>query len=174
MDLLLVRHALAEDAARPGRPADARRKLTAEGRRRMKAGARGLRELVPGAALVATSPLVRAVESAEILAELWSAKVERVEALAPGALPGPLLAWLGKRRRGPIVLVGHEPSLSALAALLLSRRRTPLFTLKKGGACLLEVTALRPGGARLAWLAPARTLRLLGEQHHDGRRAHGD
>ncbi len=60
MELLLVRHAIAEDADRPGPRADAARALTAAGRARMKEGAKGLRELVPAVSAVVSSPLRRA------------------------------------------------------------------------------------------------------------------
>ena len=70
MRLLIVRHAIAEDRvafAATGKDDD-ERPLTEEGRSRMEQGARGLRQLVPALDLVATSPLVRAVQTAEILA----------------------------------------------------------------------------------------------------------
>src|SRR5882724_2462532 len=65
--LLVVRHAIAEDPAvfaATGR-SDAERPLTEKGRRRMRRVARGLKKLVPAIDGLATSPLVRAVETAE-------------------------------------------------------------------------------------------------------------
>jgi phosphohistidine phosphatase len=164
MNLLLVRHAIAEDARRPGRDADARRPLTREGRRRMKQGARGLKALVPAVNLVASSPLRRALETAKLVRGAYGrGEVEEVDALAPGSGPEPLLAWLrGHRRAGTIALVGHEPYLSSLAGLLLTGRRSSVFNFKKGGACLLELDEPTPGSARLDWLVTARTLRELG------------
>jgi len=167
MELLLIRHGIAEDAERPGPKADALRALTAEGRRRMKECGAGLRELVPAVTVVATSPLRRAVESAAVLAAAYRVKVEEVPALKPGGDPRALLRWLGSRKRaaGPVAVVGHEPHLSSVASLLLTGRRTPILELKKGGACLLVLRAAKPGTARLEWLLTARALRNLGDHH---------
>jgi phosphohistidine phosphatase len=130
----------------------------------MKLGARGLRSLVPSVDVVASSPLLRAVETARLVAGVYgSGNVEEVDALAPGSGPEPLLAWLRARRRGgTVALVGHEPYLSALAGLLLTGRRASVFNFKKGGACLLELDELRPGAAQLGWLVTARALRIMG------------
>ena len=168
MELLLVRHGIAEDAERPGPAADALRGLTSAGKQRMKEAAAGLRELVPAVSCVATSPLRRSVETAKILAGAYRVEVEEVDALAPGKDPRALLRWLGSRRRaaGPIALVGHEPHLSSLAGLLLTGRKAPFLELKKGGACLLEFRVAKAGTARLEWLVTARALRNLGD-HHD-------
>ena len=164
MELLLVRHGIAQDASGAGREADARRRLTAGGRRRMRAAGQGLRQLVPRIDLVATSPLRRAVDTAEIVAEACRGrKVVEVPALAPGARLDALLGWLSRRRLLPVVaLVGHEPQLSRFAALLLAGAAEPFFTLRKGGAVLLEVDgAPAPGQARLGWLATSALLRKV-------------
>ncbi|MFO0583776.1 MAG: histidine phosphatase family protein [Anaeromyxobacter sp.] len=169
MELLLVRHAIAEDADRPGPRADAARALTAAGRARMKEGAKGLRELVPAVSAVVSSPLRRAEETARLVAAAWRVDVQLLPALAPGRDPRALLRWLSARKNGgaPLALVGHEPSLSTLLALLVTGRRTPFLELKKGGACLLELDAApsaRKGGvARIEWVLTARALRLLSE-----------
>jgi phosphohistidine phosphatase len=167
VEILLVRHAVAEEAAAAGARADARRRLTREGRRRMRLGAAGLRALVPAVELVASSPLVRAEETARIVAAGYgiaaSARVT-LPALAPGTRPAVAAAWIRARRaagaRGPLALVGHEPHLSRLAAHLLGARRSP-FTFRKGGACLIELPPGR-GTAVLRWLLGARALRVLG------------
>jgi phosphohistidine phosphatase len=165
MELLLVRHAIAAAADGPGREADARRPLTSKGRRRMRRGARGLAALAGPVELVATSPLVRAVETAEIVADALGADLEEMAAAAPGANPDAAVAWMRERRfPGAIALVGHEPGLSRLAALLLGGGRRPALSFKKGGACLLELPGeVQPGGARLRWLATAGMLRALGD-----------
>ncbi len=164
MELLLVRHAIAARTSSRGEAADARRPLTAEGRRRMARGARGLKALVAELDAVFPSPLLRAVETARIVAGAFELSPEEgLPALAPGHAPDELLGWLrALGRDGTVALVGHEPHLSRLAALLVAGDPEPLFTFRKGGACLLELDgAPRPGGARLRWLATARLLRLL-------------
>jgi len=166
MELLLVRHAIAVRSSARGAQADTRRRLTPEGRRRMIRGARGLTALVPQLDAVLTSPLARAVETARILADAYGLTLgDGIPALAPGRPPQEVLDQLRTLGGGTIALVGHEPHLSSLAALLVAGDPEPLFTFRKGGACLLEIgDAPRPGGARLRWLATAKLLRLLGSR----------
>lgn len=167
MDLLVVRHAVAEDResfAEGGRD-DAARPLTAEGRRKFARGARGLARLVEHVDLLAASPLARAVETAEVLQEAWGLReVVRLAELSPGVDPAALVRWLRReRRRGVVAIVGHEPHLSGAVAYLLTGRRAGFVALKKGGACLLRVGS-RPaaGEAELAWLLTPAQLRKLG------------
>ena len=73
MKLLLVRHAIAEDRREfeaTGRD-DALRPLTAEGREKMREAALGLRTVVPSIDVLATSPLVRAADTAGIIARCY-------------------------------------------------------------------------------------------------------
>lgn len=164
MELLLVRHAIAARTSARGPQADARRRLTPEGRRRMIRGARGLAALVPELDGVFPSPLARAIETARILADAWGLTPgDGLAALAPGHPPQEALEHLRTLGGGAVALVGHEPHLSSLAALLVAGDPSPLFTFRKGGACLLEIEdAPRPGGARLRWLATAKLLRMIG------------
>ena len=166
MDLLVVRHAIAEDRevfARSGM-GDEERPLTAEGRRKFERGARGLRRLVSSVDVVATSALVRAIETGRILADAYDGvRTVRLAELAPKAEPGALLPWLRRQRRRTVALVGHEPHLSALVELLLAGEPGGVLALKKGGACLLSLP--RPesaGSAELRWLLTAAQLRRLG------------
>ncbi len=167
MDLLVVRHAVAEereDFARTGKD-DAERPLTPDGRRKFERGARGLRRLVPSIGLLATSFLLRATETGEIFAgEYGKRRTVRLRELAPDAEPAALVRWLGRQRRDAVVcVVGHEPHLSGLVEILLTGRRSGFIELKKGGACLLSFgKAVQPGGARLRWLLTAAQLRRLG------------
>jgi phosphohistidine phosphatase len=164
MQILLVRHAIAADgAAFAG--ADADRPLTEDGRRRFERGARALAALVPELGLVATSPLRRARETAEILASAFDARipVATAAALAPGA-PGDAVVHLldGWRDRKTVALVGHEPDLTRLEGLLLTGRERSLAELKKGGAALLDLPdRIEAGAARLVWHLTAGQLREL-------------
>jgi phosphohistidine phosphatase len=164
--LLVVRHAPAGDKiefAASGRP-DAERPLTDEGRRKMRAAAAGLRRLVERLDAIASSPLARAAQTAQILASGYDgAAVETVAALAPGSPPSALVPWLERQSAASTVaVVGHEPHLSQLVSWLLAGSPRALLEMSKGGACLLELE--RPGrrGGTLCWLVEARTLRRLG------------
>jgi phosphohistidine phosphatase len=166
MELLVVRHAIAEDReafAPSGRP-DEERPLTGDGRKKFEKGARGLQRLVPAIELLATSPLVRATQTADVLALAYGRlRTVRVAELAPAARPAELLPWLrAQRGRATVAVVGHEPHLSALVEVLLTGESSGFVELKKGGACLL--TFARPpaaGGAELRWLLTAGQLRRL-------------
>lgn len=168
MRLLVVRHAIAEDRvafAATGKNDD-ERPLTDEGRRRMEQGARGLKQLVPVLDLVATSPLVRAAQTAEILAAAYDGvTVEQVPALAAGGDPEPVVEWLRGRRAGDTVaVVGHEPDCSVLVSHLLTGAGDSFVQLKKGSACLLEF-ADRPaaGEGLLRWALAPKQLRAIGD-----------
>jgi phosphohistidine phosphatase len=171
MELLVVRHAIAqsrEEFARTGRD-DARRPLTAEGRRKFEEGARGLREVAGAVELLATSSLDRATQTGDLLERAWEGKLRavRLEELAPESDPEALLAWLRRQRRKKLVaVVGHEPHLSRLVEHALTGEapdgRSERVELKKGGACLLALGKTpQAGRARLRWLLTPAQLRKL-------------
>jgi len=164
--LLLVRHAIAEERtefAKTGRP-DGYRPLTPKGIRRMRLAARGLRSLVDPIDLLVTSPLVRAVQTAEILSDEFDEipiVEEDVVATGPDAA---FLAWYrGVADAGLVAVVGHEPSLGEWTSWLVAGSVADYLLFKKGGACLIEFPAsIEPNGGILRWyVAPAR-LRELG------------
>jgi phosphohistidine phosphatase len=168
-ELLLLRHGIAErgDAAAD----DAQRSLTPEGRDRTARVMQRLLALDLACEVVLSSPLVRARQTAE-LAVAWglAPELELAAALAPLADPLPLLErWLGPLSPRPgwrrLALVGHEPDLSTLAALLIGvpmAQAPQALQLKKAGAALLRWPALPQGGlagsAQLALLLPPRLL----------------
>lgn len=166
--VLVVRHAVAEEQApfaRTGHP-DAARPLTRGGRRKMRRAARGLARLVPRLDRLATSPLARAVETADIVARACGKpKTQRLGPLAPGKPPAGVLAWLKEQRPGrTVALVGHEPDLGVFVSWALTGLRESFIPLKKGGACLLEFGGeVKPGRAVLLWLLRPSQLRAAGE-----------
>jgi len=172
MKLLLLRHGVAEEravwAARGGE--EEARPLTEEGRRRMGRAALGLVAEAGTLSLVATSPLQRARETAEILAAAAGGpRVVELEALRPAALPSEVLAWLQAQRwRAAVALVGHEPHLSLLTGLLLAASDRPLVEFKKGGAALFDLgLGSKTGAATLLWLLTAGQARRLAAAHDD-------
>jgi phosphohistidine phosphatase len=166
MDLLVVRHAIAEDReafAETGKD-DAQRPLTEAGRRKFEEGARGLRKVVESIEVLATSALVRAIQTGEILEEVYDVgRAVRLKELAPEADPASLLPWLKRHRgRSLVVIVGHEPHLSHLVEHLLVGKRAGFVSLRKGGACLLGFDgAPEAGRAELRWLLTAAQLRRV-------------
>ncbi|MEW6446088.1 MAG: phosphohistidine phosphatase SixA [Pseudomonadota bacterium] len=167
MELILIRHAPAGDRAEwalTGRP-DEERPLTDEGARRMRKGAKGLRRVLETPDSLFTSPLLRARQTAEIICEVYSdMEPEVAPGLEPEAAPVDTLAWLAERRRGErIALIGHEPHLSRLLALLIHGDDTlETLTFRKGGVAVLDMEHPAPANARLIALLPPRVLRALG------------
>ncbi len=165
MNLLVIRHDVATPRdATSGAETDAQRPLSDLGRKRARRAARALARLVGKVDLLVSSGLRRADETALALAsELGGIAVERCEALAPGAKPEELAAWLQEREGAETVaIVGHEPGLSELVTWLVSGLSTPWLELGKGGACLLEIRGrIAPGEAKLAFLLRPSQLRRL-------------
>jgi phosphohistidine phosphatase len=165
MKLLVIRHAIAEDSKEAAGGDDAERALTPRGRRRMRAAARGLCRVAPAVDMLATSPLTRAVQTADIVAAAYKdLKVVKLGHLAPDTSIHALLKWLQERKHeSAVALVGHEPQLGVFVSWMLTGLQDSFVRLKKGGACLVELNEqVRPGRGRLLWsLAPAQ-LRQLG------------
>jgi phosphohistidine phosphatase len=144
-ELLLVRHAVAVER-RIGR-SDESRPLTAKGRRELKAAVKALKRAGVRIDRLYHSPLLRAVQTADVLAKILDGESEVLPALAepPGEA---LLRRVAGRRPA---LVGHEPWLSTLLAWLVTGKRagTDRFRLPKGGVVRL-VGPVRPGKMSLA------------------------
>jgi len=164
-DLFLVRHAIAAERGDEWRD-DSKRPLTDTGIERFKEVVKGLAWLGVEVDEIFSSPLVRAKQTANLLAQGLAGKnsgasVKTLETLAPSNQPRAVMNELSisaKRRR--IALVGHEPDLGELAAHLLGSPRALLF--KKGGVCQIAVqglTSRRPG--ELVWFLPPKVLRRL-------------
>lgn len=164
-ELYLVRHAIAAERGSEW-PDDTKRPLTERGIGRFKEAVKGLRHLDVTVDEIFTSPLVRAKQTAEILAEGLPGKpsVKVLDALSPGHAPGSMLAQLARTaRRRRIALVGHEPGLGELAAHLIGAGRALEF--KKGGVCRIDVESLssRRAGA-LNWFVTPKVLRGLSKK----------
>jgi phosphohistidine phosphatase len=162
--LLIIRHGPAGDRAEweaEGRD-DRLRPLTAQGKKEMRQVAEGLATLVSRIDLLATSPLVRAAQTAEIVASQYDGDPVTVEALAPGNDPEKVVQWLQGQRGDVVAVVGHEPDLGALACYLLTGKSSSFLTLKKSGTCFLDLDdPAGPGKARLEWLLVPHVLKQL-------------
>jgi phosphohistidine phosphatase len=166
MRLLVIRHAIAADREEFARTHadDAARPLTAEGRAKMNRAADGLKQLVPELALLASSPLKRAFDTATIVARAYGdLKVEQAPELAPGTPLERALAWLaGLPARGTSAIVGHEPDLSRLVGALLCGDDRSLLKFRKGAACLVEFSRrVERGAGVLDWFLSSKHLRSL-------------
>ena len=141
--LLVIRHAIAEDRkafAKTGRP-DTERPLTKEGRSEMTRAAKGLHRRVKSIDVLAASPLVRAAQTAAIVAkEYGDMAVETVPALAPESAPAAFAGWLRTQHDAEVVaVVGHDPHLGMLVTWLMTGLEDSHIEIEKGGACMLEI-----------------------------------
>ncbi|MGH8160595.1 MAG: SixA phosphatase family protein [Gammaproteobacteria bacterium] len=148
--LLIVRHGPAEPAGSEG---DAARRLTREGRERMRRAAAALVELAPKPDQIWSSPLVRARETAALLAEAFGvAEATPTPFLAHGFDRGELVVELERAGSGPYVVVGHEPDVSALTAWLLGAGARSRIKFGSGTSALVSFTS--PGAGILHALYP--------------------
>ncbi len=153
MDIYLLRHGIAEDV-RPGM-SDSDRALTREGRDKLRRVLKRAQEAGVTPTLILSSPLRRAVETAEIAAEslAYAGTIVRTSALVPNASPG--AAWDEIRSRSgedSILLASHEPLMSSLLAYLLA---VPALQadFKKGALARVFCASTGPApGCVLKWL----------------------
>jgi phosphohistidine phosphatase len=153
MKIVFVRHAAAVD--RTSGISEESRYLTPEGRVFFRKTARTMLKNSVDPSVILSSPLIRAVQTADILAEtlsFCSPLVLRNE-LQPGfgmlALAGLLDEY---RSAGELVLVGHEPDLSTIISFLL--QSSGWFSLKKGAAVKLKIDPDNlPLSTEFKWMA---------------------
>ncbi len=148
MRVTLIRHAEAGDDARD----DQSRALTARGRADARRVGRALARRGTRFSLIVTSPLVRAVQTAEIVAAAlaYRARVLVTELLIPEAPAPAAAAFLaGLRHERSVALVAHEPILSTLAAALLGQPRHP--PLRKAEALRIRFPDGDDGRAVARW-----------------------
>jgi len=166
MDIYLLRHAIAAPLGEDNHFEDAERALTPAGSKKMRDASLGLKELSPGFDLVASSPLVRARETAEIVADVLKFKdrIQLWEELAPGApIEGILRKLRDLQDNASALLVGHQPDIGLLASYLIFGSDQISLAFKKGGLCRIEVTALPPQSrGNLLWMLPPKILRMIG------------
>lgn len=152
--IYLVRHAIAEERDADRWPDDAHRPLSADGEKRFRRAARGLRVLVPEVDLVLSSPYVRAWRTAEILHEEagWPSP-EPSDLLGASRAPADGLDAIGARpEASSIAVVGHEPYLSHFISILLTGDPDAVqIELKKGGVVRIDDNVLR-------WYATPKSL----------------
>ena len=166
MELYVIRHAIAQPLGQQNDFTDEKRALTSEGRDRMREAVKGLRKLEIEFDLMLTSPLVRAVETAEIVAlglGFGKKEIEQTANLAPGASADELFVRI-KRRTGTesIALIGHQPDLGGLISTIVYGDDRLAIQLKKGSVCLINVTETVPTlRGELIWLLTPKQLRLL-------------
>ncbi len=159
MRVLLVRHGQAVDGS--SEMPDSDRFLTAKGRRVTRDVARMLAEHDVKPTRIISSPLVRAVQTAEIIAEAhgFEGAVTIWRPLVPDgtSVLKALRPLDDGAEQDTIALVGHEPLMRSMAAQLLGLSIFPGF--KKSAACLIKRKAGGTGAFR--WMLVPRTMTLI-------------
>jgi phosphohistidine phosphatase len=152
MNLYLLRHAEAGEA-----PRDEDRQLTERGHRQASAVAAGIAWLDLGLGAILSSPLPRAAQTAQPVADALRMRLDSSAALATGQDPADALALL-HGRSDAVLLVGHEPQLSEIIRAVTGGR----VHMRKAMLALIEVQSTQPPGGELAWLLSWKHLERLG------------
>jgi phosphohistidine phosphatase len=150
----LIRHAEAGDDA----PRDESRALTARGRADARRLGRALARRGVRFTAIVTSPLVRAVQTAEIVAAEtdYRGRMSVRDLLIPDGAPADVVAFLAKLvEEKSVALVAHEPILSAIAAALTGKSRYP--PLRKAEALRIRMPEDGGGDGRLRWRVDGTT-----------------
>jgi phosphohistidine phosphatase len=143
MEIYLLRHGIAEDA-KAGQ-SDADRALTDEGRDKLRRVLKRARGADVKPSLILTSPLKRAIQTAEVAAEAleYTGDLVRTKALVPDASPREIWDELrAHKSEDAILLASHEPLMSSAAAFLLG---TPGLQVEMKKAALLRLDCDRFG-----------------------------
>ncbi|MEN9563481.1 MAG: hypothetical protein RIR73_1725 [Chloroflexota bacterium] len=164
MNLYLIRHAIAEEESPSGE--DSQRELTDKGAKKMRLIAKGLRTLGVEFDLIVSSPYVRAMQTAEILSDVFKKKKFVLsDHLMPAGDPNLLIAEINEKHTvDSLAIVGHEPYLSNLVSLLVADGAPVEMTFKKGGVCYLSTDDLHhTHKATLEWLLTPGVLVEIGD-----------
>jgi phosphohistidine phosphatase len=162
MILYIIRHAWAEEHDSSRWPDDALRPLTDEGQKRFAKVLKRLTKIGFEPAVIATSPLVRCRQTAELIAKRLDDKptIVQLDALAPSSDLRALIEWTSQQGETDVAWVGHAPDVSHLAAQLIGTGDSAIRFAKGAVAAIQFDEQIQPGGGELQWLATAK---LLGE-----------
>jgi phosphohistidine phosphatase len=164
MQLYLMRHGAALDVGAPGIGRDEERTLSPAGIVGTTDVARGLAALNARPDGVGTSPLVRARQTAEIVARITGCArpVVVCEALAPGGRIADVLAWSKAAGLNSLLLVGHLPEIAVLTSELLAGHGEMNMGFEKAAICCVSCEALLTrGSGYLEWFMPPDYLQRL-------------
>jgi len=138
--IFVVRHAIAEDriAFFKKNKKDDLRPLTSKGKKEFKEVSKKLVKLCSKVDVYFASPLMRALQTAEILEKRYKKKFKVVDELRPDRGHADLLSFLKRQKKNSVMIVGHEPFLSEFIGFCVTGRSQSLVDLKKGGLTILD------------------------------------
>jgi len=162
MDLLVLRHG--EAGRSSPSPGDSKRSLTAEGKQEIVDLSNGLKSLEIKLDCIFTSPLLRAKQTAEIVAKSlkYKGKIEEIDALKPEGSRLEFYSVLSKLKQDSMVLVvGHEPYLSEMIGEGISPSGCRI-NLKKAGLARMRILSTLPKiKGELRWLLTPKHLKKM-------------
>ncbi len=160
MELLLLRHGLAEDPGPATEHRDEPRALTPKGSMRMRLGASGMRALGVAPDVLVSSPLTRCAQTADIVGDHLGLEPALDDRLRPGMRTDGAAEIIAEHPGvASLMMCGHQPDLSLLAGVLVGGG---YIEFRKGTLAILDVTSARAAGASLVALYPPKVLRHLG------------
>ena len=155
MNLYFLRHGLAGERSE-WQGDDTKRPLTDEGKEKMKRAAITLAALDLGLDVIITSPLVRAKQTAEIVARKLNCPLVEDKRLEPGFNDEQLeKILLDHPDANAVMFVGHEPDFSETISALIGGGN---IVCKKGGLALVELPTAHSKRGELVWLVPPKVL----------------
>lgn len=157
MQVYLLRHGIAEEGA--AGHSDADRRLTSDGRKKLRQVLRAAADAGVAPGLILTSPLQRTLQTAEIARHVLGYKgdILHTKALAPGSTAEQVWEEIRAHRdESSILLVGHNPLFSDLAAYLMGSK-TAQIHFKKGAIMRVDLDSFhsQPKGT-LRWYLTAK------------------
>lgn len=156
MKIYLLRHADAEGV----RTTDAARELTELGFDQAKLAGRFCVRSGIAPALILTSPYRRARQTADCVGEALGIAPQNAAFLASGMEPETGLEELrAYQQLGELMIVGHQPDLSLLAAVLLGLEDADRLAVGKASLMCIEAARVGPGEGMLRFFVPARLMR---------------
>jgi len=162
MDLLVLRHG--EAGQRSNLASDLKRSLTVEGKQEIADIANGLKSVEVKLDHVLTSPLLRARQTAEIVAKSlkYKGKIEELDSLKPEGNKLEFCSLLSRFKQDSTVLVvGHEPYLSKMISEAISQSGCRI-SLKKAGLARVRVLSTVPKiRGELRWLLTPKQLKKM-------------
>ena len=166
MNIHLLRHGVAAALGQENNFRDEQRALTAEGIEKIRQAAQGLKRLQVDFDLVASSPLVRARQTAEIVVEVLKFRqpLDEWDELVPeGAVDAVLRRLQDFRECKSVLLVGHQPGIGCIASYLVFGDARVSLPFKKGALFCVQANDPPPWAGELLWMLPSRMLRQIAE-----------
>jgi len=148
MNLYLIRHGESEEGMQP----DDERSLTSKGRDDSKKVATWVSKISEPPSIIFSSPLKRALETAQTFAKTWQLPVVRVDWLRASVEPSKVISEISKIAGQNFALVGHLPNMGLLLGTLVWGLPPKEVVIPKCGVAFLTLASIKPGTARLRWM----------------------